>query len=256
MIMRERFKNKHVLITGGARGIGLEIASQFHLEGAELTILDINENQLERAIQEISSNSNRVFGDHVDISNSREVKEVVDKCDNRKPIDILINNAGIAYETSFLDISEEEWKKVIDVNLTGMFIVSQAVCKKMVLRNRGVVVNMCSKNGLDGESGYGHYNASKGGVLMLTKTMALELAKHNIRVNAVCPGYIETPLSKEIDSAEFTEKFVERYIPMRRAGDVKDVAPVFLFLASEESSFMTGESIVVDGGQLAGQKAF
>ena len=114
---------------------------------------------------------------------------------------------------------------------------------------------MASKNGIDGEFGYAHYNASKGGVIMLTKTMALELAHLGIRVNAVCPGYVQTPMSKEIDSPEFTENFVNQYIPLNRPGTVEEIAPVFLFLASEESSFITGQIIVADGGQLAGQKA-
>ena len=135
-----------------------------------------------------------------------------------------------------------------------MFFVAQSVCQKMATRKKGVVVNMGSKNGLDGEFGYVHYNASKGGVIMLTKTMALELAHLNIRVNAVCPGYIQTPMSMKIDPPEFVENFVNQYIPLNRAGKVEEVAPLFLFLASQESSFMTGQIMVVDGGQLAGQK--
>jgi 3-oxoacyl-[acyl-carrier protein] reductase len=160
-----------------------------------------------------------------------------------QPIDVLINNAGIASETPFLNITEDEWKKIIDINLTGMFFVAQAVCQCMALRKKGVVVNMSSKNGLDGEFGYAHYNASKGGVIMLTKTMALELAHLNIRVNAVCPGYLQTPMSMEIDSPEFVQSFVDRFIPLNRPGKVEDVAPLFLFLASEESSFITGQDI-------------
>jgi 3-oxoacyl-[acyl-carrier protein] reductase len=152
-------------------------------------------------------------------------------------------------------MKDEQWKKVLDINLTGMFILSQIVCREMVKRRKGVVVNMSSKNGLDGESGYAHYNASKGGVIMLTKTMALELASSGIRVNAVCPGYIQTPMSEAIDSPEFTARFVNRYIPMNRHGKPEEIAPVFLFLASDESSFITGQTIVADGGQLAGQKA-
>jgi 3-oxoacyl-[acyl-carrier protein] reductase len=124
----------------------------------------------------------------------------------------------------------------------------------MALRKKGVVVNMSSKNGLDGEFGYAHYNASKGGIIMLTKTMALELAHLNIRVNAVCPGYLQTPMSMEIDSPEFVQDFVDRYIPLNRSGKVEDVAPMFLFLASDESSFITGQVFIIDGGQLAGQK--
>jgi 3-oxoacyl-[acyl-carrier protein] reductase len=141
----------------------------------------------------------------------------------------LVNNAGIAFETPFLQIDEAEWKKIIDVNLTGIFLVAQAVCKKMAPRNQGVVINMSSKNGMAGEFGYAHYDASKGGIIMLTRTMALELAHVGIRVNAVCPGYLVTPMSAEIDPPEFVENFVERYIPLNRHGKVEDVPPMFLF---------------------------
>ncbi|MBD3325172.1 SDR family oxidoreductase, partial [candidate division KSB3 bacterium] len=116
------------------------------------------------------------------------------------------------------------------------------------------VINMASKNGMAGEFGYTHYDASKGGIIMLTRTMSLELAHLGIRVNAVCPGYCVTPMSAEIDSPEFVENFVDRYIPMNRHGRVEDIAPAFLFLASDDAAFMTGQTVVLDGGQLAGQK--
>lgn len=252
--MAKRFENKHVLITGAARGIGFEIAFHFAKEGAALSILDFNTVNLEAATLELKKLTPQVFPYFVDIANQSVVKEVVEKAECIQPIDILINNAGIAFESPFLNIEAAEWKQIIEINLTGMFYVSQAVCKQMALRKKGVVVNMASKNGLDGEFGYAHYNASKGGVIMLTKTMSLELAHLGIRVNAVCPGYIQTPMSMEIDPPEFTANFVEQYIPLNRPGKVEEIAPIFLFLASEESSFITGQVIIADGGQLAGQK--
>jgi 3-oxoacyl-[acyl-carrier protein] reductase len=209
---------------------------------------------LDKATIHFQNSGTLVFPYVVDVSQRQSVAEAVRKAEGIQPIDVLINNAGIAYETPFLQITEEEWKQVLDINLTGMFYVAQEVCRCMAKRKRGVVVNMGSKNGLDGEAGYTHYNSSKGGVVMLTKTMALELAHLGIRVNAVCPGYIQTPMSMEIDSPAFVQSFTDRYIPMDRTGKVEDVAPLFLFLASEESSFMTGQVVVVDGGQLAGQK--
>lgn len=251
---RMRFSGKHIMITGAARGIGFEIARHFGNEGGILSLVDNHRENLNDAVAQFRDMGFEVRDYCIDVSNRSAVEDAVAEAEKVQPLDVLINNAGIARETRFLDISEEEWRQIIDVNLTGMFLMSQAVCRHMVPRRRGVVVNMSSKNGLDGESGYAHYNASKGGVIMLTKTMALELASSGIRVNAVCPGYIETPLSKSIDSPEFTRAFVDRYIPMNRAGAVEDVAPAFLFLASDESRFITGQVIIIDGGQLAGQK--
>lgn len=252
--MDKRFGNKHVLITGAARGIGFEIAMQFAKEGAAVSLLDFNEANLHIATAKIKKITHAAYPYFVDIANQNSVNEVVAKAESIQPIDILINNAGIAAETPFLNIDAKEWKQILDINLTGTFYISQAVCKHMAERKKGVVVNMASKNGLDGEFGYAHYNASKGGVIMLTKTMALEMAHLGIRVNAVCPGYIQTPMSMEIDPLGFTANFVEQYIPLNRPGKAEEIAPIFLFLASEESSFITGQVIVADGGQLAGQK--
>ena len=183
--MQKRFENQHVVIAGAARGIGFEIATQFAREGAVLSLLDFNEENLQKASTVLKENGAKVFAYDIDVSDGKKVREIIDKADEIQPIDILINNAGIASETPFLQIEETEWRQIIDINLTGMFFVAQAVCQKMASRKAGVVVNMGSKNGLDGEFGYAHYNASKGGVIMLTKTMALELAHLNIRVNAV-----------------------------------------------------------------------
>ncbi len=246
--MEINFKSKHVLVTGGAKGIGHSIACQFAKSGAKVTIWD-------RQLDNLSQEFNGLMSfNQVDISDFSAVVNAVDELWKDQPIDVLINNAGVAYESSFLELSKEEWAKVLEVNLTGSFYVSQQICKKMVRREEGVVLNMSSKNGLDGEVGYAHYNASKAGIIGLTKTMALELAPFGVRVNAICPGYIETPMSKEIDDPAFTKKFVEQYIPLNRAGRVEDVAPMFLFLASHHSAFITGQTIVIDGGQLAGQK--
>lgn len=253
-MQRKRFENQHIIITGAARGIGFEVARQFANEGAVLSLIDFNAKNLTQAVQYFGSKGVVANQYCIDVSDQAAVKNAVQQADDFQPIDVLINNAGIAFETPFLKIEATEWKQIIDINLTGMFFVAQAVCQKMAERKCGVVVNMGSKNGLDGEFGYAHYNASKGGVIMLTKTMALELAHLNIRVNAVCPGYIQTPMSLEIDSPEFVQNFVDRYIPLNRTGRVEEIAPMFLFLASHESSFMTGQIFVIDGGQLAGQK--
>lgn len=252
--MSRRFEGKRVLVTGGARGLGLEIGRQFAREGARVHLWDVSGDNLARAAEALRAEGATVDTAVVDVSVRAEVVDGVDAIERQGPIEVLINNAGIASETPFLAIDERQWRQILDVNLTGMFFVAQAVCVKMASRGRGNVVNMASKNGLDGEAGYAHYNASKGGAIMLTKTMALELAHVGIRVNAVCPGYIQTPMSMEIDSPEFVRDFVDRYIPIGRPGRVEDVAPTFLFLASDDARFITGQTFVLDGGQLAGQK--
>jgi len=249
------FAGQHVLITGGARGLGFAIAREFARAGATLSLFDVEADLLAQAADELRADGASVATWSVDVRRHDEVGAAVAAAEARAPIDVLVNNAGIARETGFLHIAAHEWREILDVNLTGMFLVAQAVCRAMVPRGRGVVLNMASKNGLAGEAGYAHYNASKGGVIMLTRTMALELASAGIRVNAICPGYIETPMSRAIDPPEFVRDFVERYIPLGRAGTVDDVASAFLFLAGRGAAFMTGQVLVLDGGQLAGQKA-
>jgi 3-oxoacyl-[acyl-carrier protein] reductase len=251
--MTAELQGKHVLITGAARGIGLAIAQAFAGAGARLTLLDCHAGNLRQSIEELRTTGVPVDGCEVDVSDREAVLAAVLEAEARAPIEVLVNDAGIAFETAFLDITLEEWHRVLEVNLTGMFLVSQTVARGMAARRRGVILNMASKNGIDGEAGYAHYNASKAGVILLTQTMALELAHLGVRVNAIAPGYLQTPMSEAIDSPAFVADFIERYIPLGRSGRVGDVAPLFVFLASEAASFITGQTFVLDGGQLAGQ---
>jgi 3-oxoacyl-[acyl-carrier protein] reductase len=252
--MSHRFKNKHVLVTGAAMSIGYEIARQFGAEGATVSIFDYNQEALEKATAKLRECGYSVHPYGVNVSERQQVIEAVDAAEQIAPIDCLVNNAAICLVTPFLSITPEEWNKTININLTGAFHVAQRVCHHMAPRKKGVVLNMSSKNGLDGEFGHAHYNASKAGLILMTKTIALELGHLGIRANAICPGYTRTAMNLEVDSDEFVSEFVDRYVPANRPGQVTDIAPLFLFLASDEAVYINGQTFVIDGGQLAGQK--
>jgi 3-oxoacyl-[acyl-carrier protein] reductase len=249
-----RFVGKHVIVTGGVQSIGFEIARQFCAAGASISIFDYNPDGLDRAVAQLSGQGYDVFPFVVDITVQEQVNRAVDAAEQRTPIDVLVNNAGICLVTPFLNIQAGEWHKTLDTNLTGAFYMAQRVCQHMVRRKRGVVLNISSKNGLDGEFGHAHYNASKAGLILMTKTIAIELAHLGIRCNAVCPGYVRSTMNVGVDSDEFVRDFVDRYIPANRVGKVTDVAPMVLFLAGDEAEYITGQTFVIDGGQLAGQK--
>jgi len=248
----DQFEGKVLLVTGGARGLGLAIAKRFYDEGARIARVDINEDNLAGTWQEFPD-AERLHDIVADVRETRQVNDAVSQTvDHFGGIDILANVAGVAYLESFLETTEEQLDHILSVNLRGAFLVAQAVARHMVARRRGgVILNMSSKNGLRAEVGYAPYNASKAGVILLTQTMAVELADHNIRVNCVCPGYIVTPMAKEIDSPEFMKFYAKRCVPMNRLGRPEDVAGVFAFLAGPDASFITGQTIVCDGGQIA-----
>ena len=245
-------RDKGVLISGASRGIGKAAAERFLEEGARLFICGHEAGDLERALAELSPLG--VIGGMVcDVSREDEAERLAADAEAYLGgIDVLCNNAGIAWEEPFLETTSAHWDQIMAVNLRGMFLVAQAVARRMVARGQGgAIVNMASKNGLYGEVKYAHYNASKGGVVMLTKTMALELGPHGIRVNALCPGYIVTPMSQEIDSPEFVEHYAKTYIPLGRVGRMHEVAAAYAFLASDEASFIHGACLLVDGGHMA-----
>lgn len=249
----QRFVGQVALITGAGRGIGKATAERFAAEGAAVALLSNERKDLQETEAELISRGSKVIAIQADVSNAEQVQQAVDQTVSAfGRIDIVVNNAGIAWEEPFLEIKESNWRKIIDVNLNGMFLVAQKTAQQMVAQSSGgVILNMASTNGLVGEANYAHYNASKGGVVLLTKTMAIELGSSNIRVNAVCPGYIQTPMSEAIDDEAKVQAYIKDKIPLGRRGKVADIAGVFAFLASEDASFITGESIVVDGGQLA-----
>ena len=197
-----RFEDKRVLITGGARGIGQATADRFASEGARVLIADRRVEMMERTADEVSRrHGTQVLTYAVDVSRKADVEGLV-ACavEQFGVIDVLINNAGVAGRVPFLELSEDTWDQMININLKGCFLVAQAVAREMVKAKSGVIVNMSSTNGLVGQAGLAHYDASKGGVLLLTKTMALELAPYGIRVNCLAPGYIATPVSLPVDN--------------------------------------------------------
>ena len=248
-----RFEGKRVLITGASRGIGRATAERFAAEGARLLLADRQAELLHQTAKEIGTkHGTQVLAYVMDVSRKVEVEGMMAfALTEFGGIDVLINNAGICRGETFLEIREEVWDEMMSVNLKGHFLVAQAVAREMVKAGSGTIVNMSSTNGLVGEAGYAAYNASKGGVLLLTKTMALELGPYGIRVNCVAPGYIVTPMSMAIDSANGMFTYARDKIPLVRVAQPEEVAAVFAFLASDDASFINGESIVVDGGQLA-----
>ncbi|NIK78705.1 3-oxoacyl-[acyl-carrier protein] reductase [Paenibacillus castaneae] len=247
-----RFTNKVAFVTGASRGIGNSIAERFASEGAKVALVSNNEEELDQAEQRCNELGYEVLPLVVDVSNADQVEHAVERTVAEwGRVDILANNAGIAWEEDFLELKDDNWRKMLDVNLNGMFYTAQRISRQMVKQGGGVIINMASTNGIVGEAKYAHYNASKGGIVLLTKTMALELGKYNIRVNSVCPGYIQTPMSEAIDDPEFVEQYIRMKIPLGKVGKPSDVAGVFAFLASGDAAFITGTEIIVDGGQLA-----
>ncbi|HET8559443.1 MAG TPA: SDR family oxidoreductase [Marmoricola sp.] len=245
-----------VLVSGGTSGIGLAAARRFLEEGCRVFVTGHDAEQLEGALASLGRHDGLVGGRVVDVRDDAAVRAAVEAADEAcGGLTVLANNAGIARRTPFLDLGLADWQEVLDVNLTGMFAVAQAVARLLVAAGRtGSIVNMASTNAFGGEEDYAHYNASKGGVVQLTRSMAVELGGHGIRVNALCPGYIDTPLNAGIADdldAGFAERYAHERIPLGRVGRVEEVAAAYAFLASDEASFVHGATLVVDGGQLA-----
>jgi len=241
-------KEKKVLITGGAGGIGSATAKRFLEEGARVFVFDKDETACQRLKNELPALHGTIL---VDVSNPDDVARAFNELDAMaNGLDILINNAGISIRHPFMEITPQEWRSVMDVNLNGVFYVAQQSARRMLARGGGVIINMGSTNGLMGYHYYADYNASKAGVIELSRSIALELAP-TIRVNAVCPGFIMTPM-QEVEYTTEMRKAFEDKVPLRKLGKPDDVAALFAFLASDDSDFITGQHFVIDGGELAG----
>lgn len=242
-------KGKVGLITGGARGIGKEIALLFAMEGADIAICDINGESIQAAVREIESFGVKAMGFKVDVTNYSEIEEMTGKVlDKFSKIDILINNAGITRDNLLLRMKEEDWDAVLNVNLKGTFNCTKAVSRIMIKQRSGRIINIASIIGIMGNAGQANYAASKGGIISFTKSAAKELASRNINVNAIAPGFIKTDMTAKL--SEGLQDAMLKLIPLGRLGDPSDVAKLALFLAGDNSSYITGEVIKVDGGMV------
>ncbi len=243
--------NKRVLITGGASGIGAATAARFLEEGSRVVVLDRDEAARQRIWQELPGLVGIIGADVSDPDSVGRAFEQLDKLAGG--IDVLINNAGISVQNPFLEITPEQWQRVINTNLNGVFYVAQQAARRMVAQGSGVIINMGSTNALRGHALYADYNATKAGVLALTMSMALELAP-TVRVTAVCPGYVLTPMQEAEYSPEMLQA-VNQAIPFGRHAQPAEVAALFAFLASDDASYITGHHYIIDGGEALGTVA-
>ncbi|MBE7640559.1 gluconate 5-dehydrogenase [Salegentibacter sp. BLCTC] len=244
---------KVALVTGGTHGLGMAIAKGLAESGAELVITDIFQDKLEQSIEEYKNEGYKATPYLFDVTAENEAEEYVNKIlEAHGKIDILVNNAGIIKREMAVDMKVADFRKVIDVDLVGPFIMSKLVATDMIKRKSGKIINMCSMMSELGRDNVSAYAAAKGGLKMLTKNLATEWARHNIQVNGIGPGYFATSQTEPIrkDGHPFNEFIISR-TPTARWGDPEDLQGAAIFLASEASKFVNGQVVYVDGGILA-----
>ena len=246
---------KVAVITGARRGMGRTHALTLARAGAKVVLADISQEECEAVVQEIKKERGEAIAIKCDISSKTEVDNLIQKTVEKfGKIDILVNNAGICQFNPFLEMKEEDFKKVIDVNLKGYFLCAQATAKEMAKQKKGAIVNIASiamGQAGAGFAGLTHYCASKGGIVAMAEAMSLELAPLGIRVNTIAPGAIDTPMVAEVKQDMKTLEASLAKIPLGRMGKPEEISNAVLFLASDESSYMTGSVVVVDGGWTA-----
>ena len=239
--------NQVALVTGGARGIGREIALVFAKAGADLALFDVNAAILDQTIAELHALGRRAEGLVVDVTDGKQVDDGVAKIlDKLGKIDILVNNAGITRDGLLIRMDDAQWDRVLSINLKGTFLCTRAVAKQMLRQRRGRIVSIASIVGLVGNPGQANYAASKAGVIGLTKSVAKELAARGITCNAIAPGFIKTEMTDALPEA--AKQRLLGAIPMGGLGEPADVAQAALFLASDAARYITGHVLVVDGG--------
>ncbi|HEX2439203.1 MAG TPA: SDR family NAD(P)-dependent oxidoreductase [Methylomirabilota bacterium] len=246
-----RLAGRIVIITGGALGIGRATALLFAEEGATVALADVETDGADAVVKEIVGRGGRAMAAGVDVGDAGQVQAFVDRVvAGYGRLDVMFANAGIAHSARFLEYPEAQWDRVLRVNLTGVFLCCQAAARQMVKQGGGRIITTASINGFRGVENLVGYNVAKAGVIELTKTMAVELAQHGIAVNAIAPAQIDTRLTRTLPE-EARRRRTER-IPMGRFGEVEEVARAALFLASDDASYVTGHTLAVDGGYLAG----
>ena len=245
------FSERIAIVTGAASGIGREVAVQLCEHGAKVVVADINEAGAREVADKLTESGSTACAMPMDASRPGDAQRVVaDTVRLFGHIDILVHSAGVGMERSFLDTTPEEWRRVVDIDLSGTFYCCQAVAREMVDRRYGRIVTLASTAGVRGGTGRAAYGAAKGGVITLTKVMAVELAPYGITVNALAPGAIETELVAKMHSAETRRVYTEG-IPVGRYGTPAETAATAVFLASDAASYVTGHVLAVDGGFLS-----
>lgn len=244
----KKFENKIVLVTGAGRGIGASIAKRFASEGAEVIVnYSGNDEAAQKTVDEITATGGQAQKYKCSVNDSESVKVMIDEIIKKfGRIDILVNNAGITKDGLMLRMTDEDFDRVIDVNLKGTFNCTKYVSKYMLKQKSGKIINISSVVGLSGNAGQINYSASKAGIIGITKSAAKELSSRGITVNAVAPGYVDTDMTKVLSDNIRNE--ILKNIPLQRMGNVEDISNCVAFLASEDASYITGQVISVDGG--------
>jgi NAD(P)-dependent dehydrogenase (short-subunit alcohol dehydrogenase family) len=243
--------DKVVIVTGASQGIGQAIAVCLARWGARVTLAARNLEGLHNTARMVEDAGSVACVVSTDVTRTEQIQAMVDTTlEQFGQIDVLVNNAGILIQRPFIELSESDWRHVLDTNLTSMFLGCQRVGKHFIAQQRGKIINMASHWGFIGVSNVAPYCASKGGVVQLTRALAVEWARYNITVNAVAPGYTATAINEEARNTEGLRDYMLRQIPLRRFGEVEDVGYLVAFLSSDAANFITGQTLVMDGGQI------